>query len=46
VRETGLWLFRKDPHAKRCFPSLFTAGQPNGGRPRKVAPKDAEIETV
>jgi hypothetical protein len=45
VRETGLWLFRKEPRAEQRFPSLFTAGRPNVGRPRKVAPKDAEVES-
>jgi hypothetical protein len=44
VRAAGLWLFRKDPRAEQRFPSLFSAGRPNAGRPRKVAPKDAEIE--
>jgi hypothetical protein len=44
VRGTGLWLFRKDPRAEQRFPSLFTAGRPNVGRPKKIAPKDAEVE--
>lgn len=35
VRSAGLWLFRKDPAKDKRFPSLFAAGRPNGGRPRK-----------
>jgi hypothetical protein len=38
VRTAGLWMFRKDTQAQQRFPSLFTAGRPNVGRPKK---KDA-----
>ena len=44
VRQTGLWLFRYDPRVEQRFPSLFAAGRPNAGRPRKATPKDAEVE--
>jgi hypothetical protein len=45
VRSAGLWLFRKDLHVDERFPSLFAAARPNGGRPRKVAPKEAGGES-
>lgn len=35
VRAAGLWLFRDDPAKEKLFPSLFTAGRPSVGRPRK-----------
>jgi hypothetical protein len=44
VRAAGLWLFRKDARAQQRFPSLFAAARPNGGRPRKEAPKEAESD--
>jgi hypothetical protein len=35
VRPTGLWLYRRDPLKEQRFPSLFAAGRPNVGRPKK-----------
>ena len=37
VRAAALWLFRKDTQKEQRFPSLFAAGRPNGGRPKKQA---------
>ena len=36
VRHTGFWLFRKDARREQRFPSLFAAGRPGVGRPRKT----------
>lgn len=44
VRQTGLWLFRADPHRDQLFPSLYVAGRPGVGRPRRsqgAAPPEA-----
>lgn len=50
VRAAGLWLFRADAAQEERFPSLFVAGRPGGGRPKKApgtgtAP-NGEPETV
>jgi hypothetical protein len=44
VRAAGLWLFRDDPRVQQRFPSLFAAGRPNGGRPRKDAAKGTQSD--
>ena len=44
VRPAGLWLYRKDPKREQRFPSLFAAGRPNTGRPKK--PAEAEAVTA
>lgn len=41
VREAGMWLYRKDPDRERRFPSLFVAGRPNVGRPKKTPQQPA-----
>ena len=46
VRAAGLWLHRKDPKRDQRFPSLFSAGRPNVGRPKKdeaAAPAGAAV---
>ncbi|AUX24164.1 hypothetical protein SOCEGT47_047010 [Sorangium cellulosum] len=42
VRAAGLWLWRKNARAQERFPSLYAAGRPKVGRPRKEEPKAAE----
>ena len=36
VRAAGLWLFRADATREDRFPSLFVAGRPSVGRPKKA----------
>ncbi|WP_437943548.1 hypothetical protein WMF27_42630 [Sorangium sp. So ce281] len=35
VRAAALWLWRRSARVQERFPSLFAAGRPNSGRPRK-----------
>ena len=50
VRAAGLWLFRADAAREERFPSLFVAGRPGGGRPKRApgtgAAPNGEPETV
>ena len=46
VREAGLWLFRKDADRERRFPSLFLAGRPNVGQPKKTRDQPATPANV
>ena len=49
VRAAGLWLFRADATREDRFPSLFVAGRPSVGRPKKApvngSVPDGEPET-
>ncbi len=46
VRFAGLWLLRNDPQAEQRFPSLFSAGRPTQGRPKKVTAPDEPTKPV
>lgn len=50
VRAAGLWLFRAEAAREERFPSLFVAGRPSVGRPKKApgtgAAPNGEPETL
>ena len=46
VQPTGLWLFRKDAQREQRFPSLFAAGRPGVGRPRKATTEPTPAATA
>ncbi|WP_437326127.1 hypothetical protein [Sorangium sp. So ce381] len=45
VRATALWLWRRNARVQERFPSLFAAGRPNSGRPRKEGESDRRGES-